>query len=683
MKKLISIILCALLLIGLVPVIALAAEAAPAASITAVSGTVRVKRGNSEKEISAFIGMKIKKDDTITTGAKGAVTIDIGDDKVIKASANSSFSITTLKDNKGVAQVGFTLIYGTVFNSVSKAQTSDDNYTVQAGNTVMGVRGTKFTVFYFVEDGVAKYRIVTTEGTVYIRTLVPKTMNDNNNILDIKDGVDVGAGQSFGTGKDFEPDQQPREMKLEDLSRYELEAILGDKDAPEDLKKAIEDILENMPPEPEEEPKNKKIVFDKQQPVPTGGIGGQSGSGTTSPPTTSPAVTFDIGADLNAYLQGPSGTPFNLDSAYFGTLSPVKVLGALLNSSLLGNPAGPYQIILDHDITIDDLQTIKVTGSNIGKVEFIVSSSGSLTVEGELDCGVLINNGTINNNSNTINIINGSFINEVGATLVNIGTEDIIYIDHGGFENKGTIENHGTIHLTNLSDFENQSDTSSDPFTGVIYNYGIISIGDNSSFTNDGELTSTGTIQIADSGNMTANAIGVMLLSGTVRVIREGAVFKALGSLTIDGNTLFEIDNTGVLSDQPQIIFSDITFAWNNYTVSFDILQVVGSPSSTITFNNSNVFGALGAKFVFHNNNDSTVVSLPSGVVNDVPGLIFWTNDGLTPSSAPSSGLANNYSREYNWDGTSKWLHSGLADPSGPLDTDTLPITPPSPSPGP
>ena len=532
MKKLMCIILCALLLIGLVPIIATAADT-PTASITAVSGTVRVKRGNSEKDISAFIGMKIKKDDTITTGAKGAITIDIGDDKVIKAAANSSFTVTALKDRSGTAQVGFTLIYGTVYNEVSKVQAADDNYTVQAGNTIMGVRGTKFTVYYFVEDGVAKYRIVTVEGTVYTRTLEPKTMDDNNNILDIKDGFDIAKGENGGT------DLPPTVMELEELSRSELEFILDDENAPDELKNTIQDILDNLPPADDDEEPNNKVVYEDKKETDTSGLGGGS-----SPTTT------NYGAQLSGILNGmaPGGGTYTLSSSDFGGngTNPVLQDNIAINIALF-NTSNKIEIIVPTTMNLTiaagaSIMQTGVAGSPAAEYTQLTISGGTLTIDGSVRIPQITNNGTIDNRSNnSITPIAGdaaAIVNGPTGVINNTGTIDVgtgmAIINNGMITN----ESSGTIKFANGAiRFANQATGAG---TGVD-NRGTITIGTGVEFSNySSTLTNSGTITLA-SGAQLNNQNGATLTNSGTITLTTATFDNSEGS----GSSPVTLTNTG------------------------------------------------------------------------------------------------------------------------------------------
>ena len=654
MKKLIALLLCAILLVGVIPSAVFAADTtAPTASITAVSGTVRVKRGNSEKDISAFIGMKIKKDDTITTGAKGAITIDIGDDKVIKAAANSSFSITHLANKSGVAAVGFTLIYGTVFNAVNKAQSSDDNYTVQAGNTVMGVRGTQFTVTYFVENGVAKYRIVTMDGTVYTRVLKPQTMDDNNNILDIEEGMDVGRGQSISTST------EPKEIPLDELSRDELELILEIEDLPEEIKKEIEDIIETLPPVKDEETTPpSKVVYEEEQPVPTPGGGSTSGQSSTPPPPSSPpSPALDISTSLfsafAAALSANVSTTIPLNASTFGGHPGPYGIGTatILNATSL---TAPITIMVDGDLTIGSGGSLVVTNDPGGLVTIKVNATKTVDVNGTLTATVLVNNGTINNNSNTINIQNnGSFIVEAGASLVN-GADFVINIsDSSGLYNRGTITNHGEINVDNSSTIDNQSSAS-------ITNDGILNITDSSNFFNrNGAIfTSTGAIKISES-ILTLELSSTTLLSGTVTVSEEASYFLSNGHLAITGNTTFNHNGTGYCSDGTFLVFNDFVFN-GAHTVTFNIDRRTGFAAMGIHFLADYVAGFTGSSMMFHYDAATTLLD-DNFVLDGDDFTTFWNADGSS-ATHPTEGMAAGGSNSYVYS-DSKWKTTDLTMP--------------------
>ena len=698
MKKLLSLLLCAVMLLGFVPTFAIAADTtSPTASISAVSGTVRVKRGNSEKDISAFLGMKIKKDDTITTGAKGAVTVDIGDDKVIKASANSSFSVTSLTDKNGVAAVGFTLIYGTVYNAVSKAQSSDDNYTVKAGNTVMGVRGTKFTVSYFVDkDGVAKYRIVTIEGTVYTRTLEPKLMSDNNNILDIQEGAEIGLGQSAAPGTGVV------EIPLEELDRSELELILEDENAPEELRDAVKEILDNLPPVKDEEtPPPSKVVYEDEQSRPTPAGGSTSGQTSTPPPSSpspSPAPGLSAGAQslqdaISGWVQ-TTNLPILLSSIFpagGGALVPGDDI--VINISSL--TTGKLELIFDVNMVIPAGASIKTVGSATSSGAGVTAGIGAgktLDIGGNLTVGALYTDygsTVINTSSNSINIVSGnsSIYSENYGTIENTATGKIVISGSGySFNNWGRIENAGEISVEGGAHFTNIDDSGDSGLYGEYFgegefskitiaagatldNGGSFQISDEAKINNDGTFTTSFNFGLARgaqyktvSASVTEFAGGSVYVSNADSDASNGqTLLHVAGTTLVTGNTEMNISN--VISDTGLVLVDfpgALNFGGSSSTLKFviDTMHTEGIAKNEVILRCN--WGSLancltnGSNIVFVNGISPEILTpLSTQVISN--GSVFSTSGDSDYPSNPVKGLSNDSGeneRVFNFTGT-------------------------------
>jgi len=690
MKKMLSLLLCAVMLLGFVPAFAIAADTtSPTASITAVSGTVRVKRGNSEKDISAFLGMKIKKDDTITTGAKGAVTVDIGDDKVIKASANSSFSVTSLTDKNGVAAVGFTLIYGTVYNAVSKAQSSDDNYTVKAGNTVMGVRGTQFTVSYFVDkDGVAKYRVVTIEGTVYTRTLVPKLMSDNNNILDIQEGEEVGLGQSAAPGTGVV------EIPLEELDRSELELILEDENAPEELRDAVKEILDNLPPGQEEEtPPPSKVVYEEEQPRPTPTGGSTSGQSSTPSPSVPPPPALSQAAQdlMDAIHNANDGDRININGFSF----PSGVISDDIGISLAALN-GKITLVIDTNTSIGS-SVGSTTGSIIAYGSPTVPNGGlivelpdiggyDLTINGTLEVsGLIVGPGktVYNNSNNTLNLhstIPAYFYGENYGTIENAATGKIVISGSGySFINNGTILNEGEIVIEDYAEFTNgvAGEITSSETTGIINidadstlsNSGEINLELESVLNNAGEFKNTnapvsavaqlniytGAKYIAAAGSDTIIHGGTIFVSGVgnVGLGQEVTRFEARGTTIIEETATFTIKEDPAETGTTLTVFTEINFS-DVRTLTFMLTINPGSPSDRLLFATPGIItGPSGASIIFTN---SHATATYTDQVGSVAGGSLYLIGGVTQAVVPANGITPENSKIYNSNGTGKFI---------------------------
>ncbi len=168
-KRLISIILILSLALSNVVV---TYGATTSAKVTAVSGTVKVKRSGSTKEFDAFVNMSVGVGDKVTTGADGSVSIVVDDVNVIKANKSTSFTFKNLSKVGKEPSSAYTIHYGSVNNTVNKKGFAKDSYKVNTSNTVMGVRGTVFEVAKKIsETGDQDISLVTIDGVVAVSNM--------------------------------------------------------------------------------------------------------------------------------------------------------------------------------------------------------------------------------------------------------------------------------------------------------------------------------------------------------------------------------------------------------------------------------------------------------------------------------------------------------------------------------
>jgi ferric-dicitrate binding protein FerR (iron transport regulator) len=107
--------------------------------IAYTEGTVTVTNGGTSQD--AGPGTKVSAGDTVTTGTDGLAVIDLSNATQIKLRENTSLVVDAIGD---AAQVSLTT--GGVFTHILKKLAG--SFSLRAGETVAGVRGTEFFVAF-------------------------------------------------------------------------------------------------------------------------------------------------------------------------------------------------------------------------------------------------------------------------------------------------------------------------------------------------------------------------------------------------------------------------------------------------------------------------------------------------------------------------------------------------------
>lgn len=144
----------------------LAAQAGTDAIITYIEGTVDITRDGQYIEIGDIdIGTILENYDMIETGVDGYVEIDVSTPVsravTIKVMEETSFYYDT-KKVQGNTKTSFQLLAGSMGMKVQKLY-NDSELEINVNNSVMGVRGTEFTISSLVDGSTL---VTTTEGKV-------------------------------------------------------------------------------------------------------------------------------------------------------------------------------------------------------------------------------------------------------------------------------------------------------------------------------------------------------------------------------------------------------------------------------------------------------------------------------------------------------------------------------------
>lgn len=144
-------ILCVMMLAVALVSSALAVETKRLATIVSMSGTVEVKRTGGGEWLPANVGMVLNQGDIIRTKAKSEAMLRL-DGHIEKANvsvmADAQLMLAELKEDtdKGGQSTLLDLAMGEVLIKAQKLQNKESRFEVKTPTSVVGVRGTVFSV---------------------------------------------------------------------------------------------------------------------------------------------------------------------------------------------------------------------------------------------------------------------------------------------------------------------------------------------------------------------------------------------------------------------------------------------------------------------------------------------------------------------------------------------------------
>lgn len=164
-KGIIAIAVLAVVAIVAVVVVLMISKGYRVIKVDSVEGEVTLERASEEKEI--FEGLKLKSEDSMTTGEDGLLELLVDDDKHILAKENTSFTIQS-SGNKKKGKLTIELEYGTGLVEIENKLPDGYDVEVETPNASLSVRGTTFEVVY---DKISKITtLIVTEGKVRVKT---------------------------------------------------------------------------------------------------------------------------------------------------------------------------------------------------------------------------------------------------------------------------------------------------------------------------------------------------------------------------------------------------------------------------------------------------------------------------------------------------------------------------------
>jgi len=158
------------LLVFLLAVIPIGAGAKPPslhAVLTSVAGQVTVKDAGGGVR-GAPAGSDVLEGETVLTGKDGRAGLEIFDGSTLELKASTQLAVFALRKPSAREKIiRFLLQDGGLQAAVKKLMTASSLFEVEAGGTVCGVRGTRFSMDY--QAGPEKLDLRVMEGTVYAK----------------------------------------------------------------------------------------------------------------------------------------------------------------------------------------------------------------------------------------------------------------------------------------------------------------------------------------------------------------------------------------------------------------------------------------------------------------------------------------------------------------------------------
>jgi hypothetical protein len=134
-------------LIGLTALLPAVAAAQEIGRIKVARGSVHVERGGAT--LPGAVGTRLQQGDVVVTGRDGAVGITLNDDSLLSTGPDSALALDrfAFDSTTHAGQLETSLRRGTLAAVSGKiARQSPDAMRVRTPSTILGVRGTEFTI---------------------------------------------------------------------------------------------------------------------------------------------------------------------------------------------------------------------------------------------------------------------------------------------------------------------------------------------------------------------------------------------------------------------------------------------------------------------------------------------------------------------------------------------------------
>ncbi len=553
-KKLICMILVLIMVTPDLLVYASEIATARNMSIYKISGEkkgVTIKRKN--KNVSGAEGSRLSKDDELNTDNDTECRLQIDDDKVVYVAKSTKVAVSTVKKKS----LALSLVSGEAYIQVSNSIDEENSLSINAGGSVMGVKGTQF----YVSNRFGSQNISVTSGSVTLQTAVVKailkpgtttTINPDGTIKDQKP-ITVEELSSFALAVMLELMQSDAETQNDQNAKDNIVELLGG-ESPENIARLEQILKQKM----EEENKTVEDLITTAERLKAALESGakpvmstiEQAINPTPQPTSAPGTPAPTG----------TGTAGTVTSTTTPTDPPVEnTVIVQSESALLAalNPNSPYtQITIPAGQSIILTQNLTIPGAPSPKTLLIqpgatLTNNTAITVDGSL-----INEGTIDGTGTIDNTSMNTFEN-VGAlhagTFYNTGrfiNNNTAVFEVGAFTNVGRFVNESSLTFTYTS--------FSNTLTAVFENHGTIPSNgargiEFDTTTNGASVINTGTISLMsiDGGPVNVdNAAGtISALNGSLggKVVftgSSGGVLPTLFSSTVNAPETLRINET-------------------------------------------------------------------------------------------------------------------------------------------
>ena len=201
MKKLLILPLAILMLISLT-----ACNTNTTVVVVSITGTVSIERGSNTNNASG--GMRLSNLDTVRTAAASEAELKLDDKKTAWLE-----EFTALHVDKQSSVFALTLLEGYLTIKINEQLKTGEDFTVHAGNVVLGVRGTVFMVDYNPVTGIVD--VYVESGSVVVKNVktgeVLATLSAGESEKFDAGTVDYGAASSGNSGGDDFGTQQTQD----------------------------------------------------------------------------------------------------------------------------------------------------------------------------------------------------------------------------------------------------------------------------------------------------------------------------------------------------------------------------------------------------------------------------------------------------------------------------------------
>jgi len=205
-----------------------------------VRGSVIVYRAGGHSNFAVYRGMNIYDGDLIITGLNSSATISYYG-QTLTMGELTTLSLNAIWQRHGRNESSITLVEGMVKVRVDVQLDDNSRNSVQAGGTIVGVRGTKYILTYrrmlFGDDGVGDgnpfVRMLVIDGGIVVNLPDPDNLGDVATFMVTPQGMirvfeDAYGSQTFG---EMEALGETFSIPLESLDLSLLEAIRNDPSA--------------------------------------------------------------------------------------------------------------------------------------------------------------------------------------------------------------------------------------------------------------------------------------------------------------------------------------------------------------------------------------------------------------------------------------------------------------------